>query len=469
MSTAAVAIRPSSGSLFSSDYINENFGPSSDQSIMVYLALSGSMLPLRLLESDSIESVKLRIQTCKGFVMKNQKLICGGRELSRSDSLVRDYGVTDGNVLHLVLKLSDLQVINVSTASGKEYTFHVEKCRDVAYVKQQIAERGKGVVDVVEEDQVLCNGEELDDQRIIDDICKNDNAVIHLLIRKSVKVRPKPVEKNFEISIVAPSVKERRYFNFEGEKAYTKVTNGGVPVLKEPPDRDYGLEPVIVNPKIELFENIKDMILDTFVGLHSGKHPIRSSEGTGGTYFMPDATGQKIVSVFKPVDEEPMAVNNPRGLPLSVDGEGLKRGTRVGQGALREVAAYILDHPKNGHRSYEYKEKGFSGVPPTFMVRCLHKGFNHKNEVVFKMGSLQKFMENVGSCEDMGPKSFPVDEVHKISVLDLRLANADRHAGNILIGKDTENGHTLLIPIDHGYCLPESVSNFFFFFSSSWC
>ncbi|MCI89661.1 phosphatidylinositol 4-kinase gamma 4-like, partial [Trifolium medium] len=54
---------------------------------------------------------------------------------------------------------------------------------------------------------------------------------------------------------------------------------------------------------------------------------------------MLDSTGQKYVSVFKPIDEEPMAVNNPRGLPLSLDGEGLKKGTRVGQGAFREVAA----------------------------------------------------------------------------------------------------------------------------------
>lgn len=74
-----------------------------------------------------------------------------------------------------------------------------------------------------------------------------------------------------------------------------------------------------------------------------------------------------------------------------------------------------------------------------------------------KIGSLQSFMENSGSCEDIGPAGFPVEEVHKITVLDIRLANADRHAGNILMSKD-DDGRTLLIPIDHGYCLPESVS-----------
>jgi len=129
--------------------------------------------------------------------------------------------------------------------------------------------------------------------------------------------------------------------------------------------------------------------------------------------------------MFKPIDEEPMAENNPRGLPLSVDGEGLKRGTRVGEGALREVAAYLLDHPTDGCRSHD--GTGFSGVPPTALVRSFHMGKELKIE------SLQMFVENQGSCEDMGPHAFSVKEVQKIAVLDIRLANADRHAGNKLV------------------------------------
>jgi hypothetical protein len=203
---------------------------------------------------------------------------------------------------------------------------------------------------------------------------------------------------------------------------------------------------------------IWEMVNSTFDGLDSGHYPIRSMEGTGGVYFMMDSLGQKYVSVFKPIDEEPMAVNNPQGLPYSLDGEGLKKGTRVGEGAFREVAAYILDHPKGGRHPLFGDEKGFAGVPPTFMVKCLHREFNHPGDLTVKIGSLQMFMENNGSCEDMGPGAFPVKEVHKISVLDIRLANADRHAGNILLSKAGEDGQPMLIPIDHGYCLPETVS-----------
>ncbi|XP_027335950.1 phosphatidylinositol 4-kinase gamma 4-like isoform X2 [Abrus precatorius] len=409
-----------------------------DEFIFIYLSYSGSLTPMRVLPCDTIESVKLKIQRAEGLpsLTNKQKLVCDGRELARSNSLLKDYGVTEGNVLHLVIRLSDLQTISVRTSCGKEFTFQVERCRDVGYVKQQIAKKEKRFADP-EQQEVVCNGEQLEDQRLIDDICsKYNDAVIHLFVRmRYAEVRT----GQDELSVVVKELNDT--------KSYDAL------------DRDLLLEPVIVNPKIELASEIWDMINSTYEGLDNGNYPIRSAEGTGGAYFMLDSTGQKYISVFKPIDEEPMAVNNPRGLPLSLDGEGLKKGTRVGQGAFREVAAYILDHPMSGRRSLFGDEKGFAGVPPTVMVKCLHKGFNHPGDLNAKIGSLQMFMENNGSCEDMGPGAFPVKEVHKITVLDIRLANADRHAGNILIGKEEENGQAVLIPIDHGYCLPTSFED----------
>lgn len=425
-----------------------------DESIVIHLAMSGSVVPIRVLGSDSIESVKLRIQSYKGYVVKKQKLVCGGRELARRDSSVKDYGVEDGNVIHLVVKLSDLQMINVKTSSGKEFTFHVDRNRDVGYVKKQLAKKKNELIGNDEQD-VLCEGEQLEDARLINDIEKHNNdGVIHLFVRKSAKIRVTPMEKNFELDIVASQ--ENAKMKYDGSDIkLTKSVDSIVP--RDPLSRELWLEPVIVNPKAELPYVVYNMINASYEGLENGNYPKRSSEGTGGAYFMADASG-KYVSVFKPIDEEPMAVNNPRGLPLSVNGEGLKKGTTVGEGALREVAAYLLDHPKSGRRSFTGESQGFAGVPPTLLATCMHKGFNHPEGIKEKIGSLQMFMENSGSCEDMGPNAFPVEEVHKIIVLDIRMANADRHAGNILVSKG-EDGRFVLIPIDHGYCLPDSFED----------
>ncbi|CAK8579350.1 unnamed protein product [Lathyrus sativus] len=431
--------------------------------ILIYLTVDSVVTPMRVLESDSIASVKLRIQQCKGFVVKKQKLVFGGRELARNDTLIKEYGVAEGNVLHLVLRLSDLLFIVVRTVSGKEFEFHVGRHRNVGYLKQRIRKKGEGFIDL-EEQELFCNEEKLDDQILFHDICKGGDGVVHLIIKKSVKVRATPIHNDLNLSLEALIPRERsdqRELQLQVEE--NKNRNKPIQIGKLPHGVSFWLEPIAVNPKISFLPFLWDMINSTYEGLKKGNRPIRSSEGTGGTYFMQNSTGQERVSVFKPLDEEPMAVNNPRGLPCSLNGEGLKRGTRVGEGALREVAAYVLDHPRSGPRLVSGEEIGFSGVPPTVMVQCLHQEFHHPNGYAcsskhIKIGSLQKFMNNNGNCEDIGPGTFPVEEVHKITVLDIRMANADRHAGNILFRKEA-SGQIKLIPIDHGYCLPDKFED----------
>ncbi|KAJ1690824.1 hypothetical protein LUZ63_014979 [Rhynchospora breviuscula] len=388
-------------------------------SIMILLSLPGSgLIPMRVLESDSIASVKLRIQSSRGFVVKNQKLVFDGRELSRNNSSVGDYGLTDGNVLHLAIRVSDIRVITVETSCGKCYTFKVKQNETVAHVRKQLVEKE---VDFEECPKLLFEGVELEDHCAISEICRTSDSVIHLLVHKPAKVRTRTVEGDFELSAFAQKVNDVQLIERK-------------PLVK----------PVVVNPEVELDDLVMDMIRSADAGLEKGYQPIMTSEGTGGAYFMPDESGHKYIGVFKPMDEEPNAINNPRNfLPPSTNGEGLKCGTRVGEGALREVAAYLLDHPASANST-----TGFSGVPPTALVQCQLKE-------QLKIGSLQMFVKNQGSCEDMGPRDFPVQEVHKIAVLDIRLANADRHAGNILFCKGG-SGQIVLTPIDHGYCLPEN-------------
>lgn len=428
-----------------------------NESIVIYITVAGSVIPMRVLESDSIGEVKLKLQTCKGFVVKMQKLVFGGRELARNESLVRDYGVSDGNVLHMVFKISDLLFITVRTTCGMEFEFPVDRHQDIGYLKRTILKKGKDFGEDLKVQELFCNGEKLEDQKLIDDITAD--AVIHLVVQKFAKLRAKHAESDVELSVIADNWNENTQSQdvHEPSKEFQSFS-------KKKPDRNLLLEPFVVDPNIELPGYIWDMINSACDGLTKGYIPIRSSEGTGGTYFMQDGSGNKYVAIFKPIDEEPLAVNNPQGLPLSTNGEGLKRGTRVGEGAFREVAAFLLDHPRTGHRTLSNCEIGFSGVPPTVMVQCLHNAFHHPDgfewsSEYIKVGSLQLFMKNEGNCEDMGPGIFPVEEVHKITVFDIRTANADRHAGNILVSREGEEGRIVLTPIDHGYCLPENFED----------
>jgi len=53
--------------------------------------------------------------------------------------------------------------------------------------------------------------------------------------------------------------------------------------------------------------------------------------------------------------------------------------------------------------------------------------------IQLKVGSLQKFVNNIGPIENFAPEIFNADEIHKIAILDLRMCNLDRNLCNILV------------------------------------
>lgn len=222
------------------------------------------------------------------------------------------------------------------------------------------------------------------------------------------------------------------------------------------------------------FEDVAPRLLKNLVqrgrrALAIGLKPELVLEGSGGTYFIHDMRKAKL-AVFKPADEEPYAVNNPRGyLPHVDQSTYLREGIVPGEACLREVAAFVLDH------------EGFSDVPMTTLVEARHPNFNSNGSQLNvsqggasigrhsilsggtssqtaekKVGSLQEFMRTECSMDDLSPSKISVDEVHKIAVLDIRLLNADRNAANLLCRRRSDN-FLQLIPIDHGFCLRSSA------------
>jgi len=71
--------------------------------------------------------------------------------------------------------------------------------------------------------------------------------------------------------------------------------------------------------------------------------------------------GASAVAVFKPIDEEPCAPNNPRGMKASFGSETCRPGIKSGESTLREVIAYLLDHGS------------FADVPATTLVELTHQ------------------------------------------------------------------------------------------------
>jgi hypothetical protein len=171
-------------------------------------------------------------------------------------------------------------------------------------------------------------------------------------------------------------------------------------------------------------------------GLKAGVRPILAEGAMGGTYFLRDRS-KGIQLVFKPNDEEPFAPNNPH---RSDNKWNPYKGRIIpGFGMYREVAAFALDG-------------GFAGVPPTAMAKVIAReddSFSFPRHVTsgstsrssnsigtaYKLGSVQSYCRAECSSDDMGSSRFHKGDVMRIAVLDIRLCNLDRHAGNVLVAK----------------------------------
>lgn len=121
-------------------------------------------------------------------------------------------------------------------------------------------------------------------------------------------------------------------------------------------------------------------------------------------------------------------------------GPGFRKGVLSGESVEREVAAYLLD------------QGNFYSVPKTL---CIELQVSSKN--INKRGSLQLYVPHNDVAGNYGYSLFPVKEVHKIGILDLRILNCDRNENNILIQKSKSPSNFRLIPVDHGLSFPDCI------------
>jgi len=83
------------------------------------------------------------------------------------------------------------------------------------------------------------------------------------------------------------------------------------------------------------------------------------------------------MTIFKPIDEEAFAPNNPRDHVGPFGSRSFRAGVLSGEACIREVAACLLD------------KEGFSGVPSTTMVETSHESLRQ-----FKFSSFEIVTES---------------------------------------------------------------------------
>eukprot|EP01051_Picozoa_sp_SAG22_P015130 SAG22_NODE_1936_length_3290_cov_2.130367_1_plen_411_part_00 len=169
------------------------------------------------------------------------------------------------------------------------------------------------------------------------------------------------------------------------------------------------------------------LLEDVQAALRSGGGFAPAEEGDG-VWIVVGRDGSP-VAVWKSNDGEPQDRSNMSA--------AIERGCACGQRAQREYMAYLYD--------LSLPAALRAGVPPTLLVQL---GGGRR-----AVGSIQRFVPGKGSSEDWGCSQFGSANVQRIAIFDLLTTNLDRHGGNMLV-----DNAGVLVPIDHGYALPDNLA-----------
>jgi hypothetical protein len=168
--------------------------------------------------------------------------------------------------------------------------------------------------------------------------------------------------------------------------------------------------------------------------------PIFSS-GTSGSYFATPPNSPERIALVKVLDQEPGAEHARNdGRREIIQG---KRGVTPGTSGLREAITHKI----------------FPAITPEVVIAEISSVafIQDPDESPIKLCAVQQLIGNDGDTHALSPSEEAELKplLPKIIYIDLMLANADRNRGNLLVQK-TDGHITDLIPIDHGYVLPDN-------------